>query len=359
MLPRCVGRSGVRHALTAGGRAATIPAPRWSTPSAGRRSGPVAAGSPLSLDSAGSMSMATKTKRQSRAALRRPPLQQALLRSSSAPLCSQGGLYGLHLVTSLCPSWPGSGRSRHSSGLVDALLDALRRPPLHASRAPAVTDVPLSVEATLCRHGAGTVARRSFTWGGGEATASALPVRCGSHRRNPTRRDTQQQRYDIAALKWRGTGIVAHTTPPCRPLGRLSRSDSRGARGDDPRSSLVYSVGREALGAGGRWQPALTGPQRGFSRFDAHGDENKAAVARCFASPAYTAGAFSILQRAAVLVWGPVWPPSRRAATASARAAARGAGGNGRHVRNASGPALGGGGGSTRRRSDQIGRAHV
>ena len=196
MLPRCVGRSGARHALTVGGRAATIPAPRWSTPSAGRRSGPVAAGSPLSLDpregSVGSMSMATKTKRQSRAAFCRPPTRQALPRSSSAPLCSQGGLYGLHLVTSLCPSWPGSGHSRHSSGLVDAHLDALRRPPLHAGRSMAVTDVPLSVEATLCRHGAGTVARRSFTWGGGEATASALPVRCGSRRRNPTRRDTQQ-----------------------------------------------------------------------------------------------------------------------------------------------------------------------
>ena len=163
------------------------------------------------------------------------------------------------------------------------------------------------MEATLYRHGAGTVARRSFTWGGGEATASTLPVRCGSHRRNPTRRDTQQQRYDIAALKWRGTGIVAHTTPLRRPLGRSSRSDSRGARGDDPHSSLVYSVGREALGAGGRWQPALTG----FSRFDVHGNENKAAVARCFASPAITAGASSILQRAAVLAGRPVWPPSR------------------------------------------------
>ena len=44
------------------------------------------------------MSMATKTKWRSRAALRRPPLQQALSRSSSAPLCSYGGLYGLHLV---------------------------------------------------------------------------------------------------------------------------------------------------------------------------------------------------------------------------------------------------------------------
>ena len=102
MLPRCVGRSGARHALTVGGRAATIPAPRWSTPSAGRRSGPVAAGSPLSLDpregSVGSMSMATKTKRQSRAAFCRPPTRQALPRSSSAPLCSYGGLYGLHLV---------------------------------------------------------------------------------------------------------------------------------------------------------------------------------------------------------------------------------------------------------------------
>ena len=141
--------------------------------------------------------------------------------------------------------------------------------------------------------------------------ASALPVRCGSRRRNPTRRDTQQRRYDIAALKWRGTGIVAHATPLRRPLGRSSRSDSQGARGDDPRSSLVYSVGREALGAGGRWQPALTGPQRGFSRFDVHGDENKAAVARCFLSPADTAGASSILQRAAVLAGRPVWPPSR------------------------------------------------
>ena len=214
-------------------------------------------------------------------------------------------------VASLCPSWSRGGRSRHSSGLVDALLDACdgqRYTPEGRRPSPASRCLwrPLCIRMVRGRSRAAPSP--------GEGARRRLPLcPCGAVAIAGIPLAATRSSNGTTSLRLNGVvrGVVAHTTPLRRPLGHSSRSDSRGARGDDPRSSLVYSVGREALGAGGRWQPALTGPQRGFSRFDVHGDENKAAVARCFLSPADTAGASSILQRAAVLAGRPVWPPSR------------------------------------------------